>query len=104
MLGSHWVEDFKGHEGGTSIVHSNKLTPLPGAGRQHLEVNGQGSSTSVKPSACNGPTARPCRVSDRPGMGFVPKMRQECAMGVVLLDNNAQGMEKGSLDTRISTL
>ena len=32
-------------------------------------------------------------------MGFVPKMRQECAMGVALLDDTAQGMEKGSLDT-----
>ena len=26
-------------------------------------------------------------------------MRQECVMGVALLVNNAQGMEKGSLDT-----
>ena len=53
----------------------------PGPRRQHLEVNRQGSSTSVKQMACNGPTARPCRVSDRPGILFVPKMRQECVLG-----------------------
>ena len=66
MLGSHWVEDFKGHEGGTSIVHLSKIThntnkhdAATGAGRQHLEVNRQGSSTSVKQMAWNGFIARP---------------------------------------------
>ena len=85
------------------LQNSNKLTPLPGAGRQHLEVNGQGSSTSVKQMACNGlqrvlPSKRPAR----------PVIRANDASGMRkgrrMLVDNAQGMEKGSLDTRISTL
>ena len=78
--------------------------PLQFPGRQHLEVNRQGSSTSVKQMACNGlqrvlPNKRPAR----------PFIRAKDASGMrtgrrVLVDN-AQGMEKGSLDTLIiSTL
>ena len=79
--------------------------PLHFPSRQHLEVNRQGSSTLVnKQMACNGPIARRCRVSDRPGLLFVPKMRQECVLGDALLFDNAQGMETGSLGTLINTL
>ena len=77
--------------------------PLQFPSRQHLEVNRQGSSTLVKQMACNGAG----RLAADKGARAALHSCHTCVTNAYwarVLVRNAQGMEKGSLDTRISTL